>query len=70
MLSVGSAKFSDDELRQWIVQHEGRGLSSRQLRFWEVVLDLPHDRVNGGWIQKDEDCGKEDAANELRRAHK
>ena len=42
--------LSDQELRQWIVQHEGRGLSSRQLRFWEVVLDLPGAKVDA-WLK-------------------
>ena len=39
-------RLDDTALRQWIVRHEGRGLSSRQLRFWEVVLDLPHEPVD------------------------
>ena len=30
----------------WIEQHQGRGLSSRQLRFWELVLDLPRPLVD------------------------
>lgn len=42
-------QIGDVELRQWIEQHEGRGLSSRQLRFWEVILDLPGDRVDA-WL--------------------
>jgi len=39
-------------LRQWIEKHEGRGLSSRQLRFWEVVLELPSEKVNA-WLQSE-----------------
>jgi len=42
-------QISDGELRQWIVRHEGRSLSSRQLRFWEVVLDLPSAKVDA-WL--------------------
>jgi len=42
-------KLGDAALRQWIEQHEGRGLSSRQLRFWEVILDLPGAEVDG-WL--------------------
>ncbi len=42
-------KLGDAALRQWIEQHEGRGLSSRQLRFWEVLLDLPGAKVDG-WL--------------------
>jgi len=42
-------RLDDAELRQWIVQHRGRGLSSRQIRFWEVVLDLPSAEVDA-WL--------------------
>ncbi|MCC6300335.1 MAG: hypothetical protein IT314_13655 [Anaerolineales bacterium] len=41
---------SDGDLREWLITHRGRGLSPRQLRFWEVVLDLPSSRVNR-WVQ-------------------
>lgn len=34
------ARLGDSALRQWIQQHQGRSLSSPQLRFWELVLDL------------------------------
>ncbi|MEI8374984.1 MAG: hypothetical protein WCJ35_19340 [Planctomycetota bacterium] len=43
------ARLGDAALRQWIEQHEGRGLSSRQLRFWELVLDLPCELVDA-WL--------------------
>jgi hypothetical protein len=46
------SQISDDELRQWIERHEGRGLSSRQLRFWEVVLDLPTAKVDA-WLDSE-----------------
>jgi hypothetical protein len=57
VLSVGTwdavcwlrGSLGDAVLRQWIEQHEGRGLSSRQLRFWELVLDLPCGLVDG-WL--------------------
>jgi hypothetical protein len=39
-------KVDDFALREWIVRHKGRGLSSRQLRFWEVILDLPSAKVD------------------------
>jgi hypothetical protein len=39
-----------DELRQWILSREGRGLDARRLRFWELVLQLPRRRVNR-WMQ-------------------
>lgn len=41
---------SDHDLREWLIAHRGRGLSPRQLRFWEVVLDLPARQVNR-WVQ-------------------
>lgn len=37
-------------LRQWLLERHGAGLAPRQIRFWEVVLGLPHRRVNG-WLQ-------------------
>lgn len=32
---------SDDELTGWIARRQGRGLDARQLRFWQVALELP-----------------------------
>ncbi len=60
VLSAGSwdaicclrAWLDNSALRQWIEQHEGRGLSSRQLRFWEVVLDLPRPLVDV-WLESE-----------------
>jgi hypothetical protein len=43
------ARLGDAALRQWIEQHEGRGLNSRQLRFWEAVVDLPRSLVDA-WL--------------------
>jgi hypothetical protein len=42
--------LGDQALRVWIVRRRGRGLSPRQLRFWEVILDLPHRQVNA-WLR-------------------
>ena len=39
----------DDVLRGWIEERRGGGLTARQLRFWELVLDLPHAEVNH-WV--------------------
>lgn len=44
------AELGDAALRQWLEQHNGAGLQPRQLRLWEVVLDLPHDRVSH-WVR-------------------
>lgn len=35
----------DDALREWITVTRGRRLSREQLRFWQVVLDLPEELV-------------------------
>jgi hypothetical protein len=40
----------DQGLRQWIMQHQGRGLSPQLLRFWELVLRLPHREVST-WLE-------------------
>jgi hypothetical protein len=42
-------RLTPRELRAWIVARRGRGLSPAQLRFWELVLDLPHRDVNA-WL--------------------
>jgi len=36
----------DHFLREWIEHHKGDGLSPPKLRFWELVLGLPHRKVN------------------------
>jgi len=41
------------ELREWIERHQGRGLSPKQLRFWELILGLPHRQVNA-WLKAEE----------------
>jgi len=35
----------DDVLRAHLIESRGRRLSPRQLRFWQVLLDLPEDAV-------------------------
>jgi hypothetical protein len=42
-------KLGDRELSRWLVQRKGANLTPRQLRFWEVVLDLPHPEVTH-WV--------------------
>ncbi|NUQ61702.1 MAG: hypothetical protein HUU20_04385 [Pirellulales bacterium] len=54
ILSVGTwesicwlrTRLSDSALREWIERRQGRGLSAQQLRFWELVLDLPSKMVD------------------------
>jgi hypothetical protein len=44
------SRFGDAGLREWLLRRRGAGLSPRQLRFWELILDLPHRRVNE-WLR-------------------
>lgn len=44
------SQFGDLHLRNWVISQKGRGLSPRQLRFWELILDLPHKQVNQ-WVK-------------------
>ncbi|MCK6526619.1 hypothetical protein L6R50_03400 [Myxococcota bacterium] len=43
--------LGDEALRGWIAKRQGRGLSARDLRFWEVVLRIPHAQVTA-WIEQ------------------
>jgi len=43
------SRVGDISLRQWIERHQGDGLSPEKLRFWELILGLPHRRVNA-WL--------------------
>ena len=38
-------RIGDEELRRWLIVHQARGLSPRQIRFWSLVLGLPKLRV-------------------------
>ena len=42
--------LGDDAIRRWIEEHNGRGLSPQQLRYWQLVLDIPRRRVDT-WLQ-------------------
>jgi hypothetical protein len=44
--------MGDDTIRHWIQEHDGRGLSPRQLRYWQLVLDIPKRAVDA-WLQSD-----------------
>jgi len=44
-------RLGDASLRDWITERRGRGLSPRQLRFWELILELPHREVNA-WLSE------------------
>lgn len=43
--------LGDEGLRLWLETHSGGGLSPRQLRFWELVLNLPSQEVDH-WIEQ------------------
>src|SRR5262245_44171837 len=43
----------DEAIRDWIERHEGRGLSPRQLRYWQLVLDIPRRRVDA-WLKSEQ----------------
>ena len=45
-------QLGDRALCEWIVHHEGRGLSARQIRFWQVVLEIPEEIVDE-WLKSD-----------------
>ena len=47
------ARAADDELRAVIQRTRGRRLSRRQLRFWQLVLDLPDGDVDE-WLRAPE----------------
>jgi len=42
--------LSDEDLRRWLLAREGAGLSPQQLRYWQLMLDLPARRVTH-WIR-------------------
>ncbi len=46
------SRRGDSALREWIKCHHGGGLSPQRLRFWELILELPHRQVNA-WLEED-----------------
>ena len=43
-------RLGDAALREWIERRRGAALSARQLRFWELILGMPHRAVNA-WLR-------------------
>jgi hypothetical protein len=43
-------RWGTEQLRQWLVRRNGRGLDPKRLRFWELVVELPHRHVND-WLK-------------------
>ena len=33
-------QLGDNELRNWIIMQNGRGLTPRQIRYWALILDI------------------------------
>lgn len=48
-------RVGDEALRQWLRARRGRPLSRRQLRFWQLMLDLPAAEVDGWLAARDPD---------------
>lgn len=42
-------RIGDRQLRAWLTSRRGRGLDAKRLRFWELVLELPHQDVEA-WL--------------------
>jgi hypothetical protein len=34
------AQMGDRALQKWLIQHNARGLSPRQIRYWSLILDI------------------------------
>ncbi len=43
------SRMSDEEIREFLVRRQGRGIEPRRLRFWGLVLKLPRNDVDR-WI--------------------
>lgn len=43
-------RAGDPAVREWIREHRGRPLSREQLRFWQLILDLPDAEVDA-WLK-------------------
>jgi len=46
------SRVGDESLKEWIRQQQGDGLSPRQLRFWELILEIPRRQVNAWLLMK------------------
>jgi len=61
ILSVGDweavswlrTRVGESELKAWMLNDQGRELSPQQLRFWELILDLPRGQVDK-WLSAPE----------------
>jgi hypothetical protein len=42
--------IGDQEIRDFLVEHRGRGMDPKRLRYWELILGLREEQVDG-WIE-------------------
>jgi hypothetical protein len=47
------SRIGDSALREFLQRLNGGGLSPQRLRFWELILELPHRQVNT-WLEAEE----------------
>ena len=47
-------QLGDSEIKGWLLENQGRGLTPRQLRFWQLLLDLPGEQVSA-WIEREKE---------------
>src|SRR3569832_1102801 len=45
-------EIGDAGLRAWVMDHEGRNLTPQQLRFWQLILNLPKRKVDA-WVARE-----------------
>jgi len=44
-------KLGDEQLRDWIISHNARGLSPRQIRYWALILNID-DQLADQWVKE------------------
>ncbi len=42
--------MGDDAMRSWLIDHDGAGLDSKKLRYWQLILNIPELMVSA-WIR-------------------
>jgi hypothetical protein len=48
--SILRRRIGDQGLREWILRSNAQGLSPAQVRFWELILDLPQKKADA-WVR-------------------
>lgn len=51
MLRWLRCQIGDSGLADWLVLHQGSGLSPRQLRYWQVILGI-HKNIVDPWVDR------------------